>query len=78
MTNLLKPLIKEEKGKEVIVEPKIVIEVGYEEIQKSTTSSSGFSLRFPRFLFLREDKPLNEINTINDVEKIYKMQRGKR
>ena len=77
MTKILKPLIIEEKGKEVIVKPKIVIEVGYEEIQKSQTSNSGFSLRFPRFLKLREDKPLSEINTLNDIERIYKVQKGK-
>ena len=78
MTKILKILIKEEKGKQVIVEPKIIIEIGYEEIQKSPTSSSGYSLRFPRFLRLRQDKPLSEINTLKDIERIYKTQRGKK
>lgn len=78
MTKLLKPLVIKEDGKRVYVKPQIIIEVGYEEIQKSPTYSSGYALRFPKFLSLRNDKPLSEINTINDVEKIYKMQRGKR
>ncbi len=78
MTKLLKPLIIKEEGRQVFVKPKIIIEIGYEEIQKSTTSSSGFSLRFPRVLQLRTDKPLNEINSIKDAEKIYNYQRGKK
>ena len=78
MTKLLKPLIEKEEGKVVHVKPKIIIEVGYEEIQKSPSYSSGFALRFPRVLQLRTEKPLSEINTLNDLEKVYKIQRGKR
>jgi DNA ligase-1 len=77
MTKLLQPLIIKEEGRTVFVKPKIIIEVGYEEIQKSPTYGSGFALRFPRFMRLRTDKPLNEINSIEDLEKIYKYQKGK-
>jgi len=78
MTNMLKPLILKEEGKEIIVKPKIIIEIGYEEIQKSPSYSSGFALRFPRCLRLRNEKSLNEINTIKDIQKIYNSQRGKK
>ena len=78
MTKMLKPLIIKEEGRTAFVKPKIIIEVAYEEIQKSPTYKSGYALRFPRVLKIREDKPLNEINTINDLEKIYKYQRGKK
>src|SRR3989344_8222533 len=57
LTKLLQPLIIEDKGKTVKVTPKIVVEVDYEEIQKSPTNSSGYALRFPRVVNLREDKP---------------------
>jgi len=77
ITKLLKPLVEKQSGKEVIVKPKIIIEVAYEEIQKSNEYSSGFALRFPRFIALRFDKPISEISTIKDVEKIYNEQRGK-
>src|SRR3989338_762941 len=50
MTKMLRPLVMSEKGKEVKIKPSIVIEVGYEEIQKSPTYSSGFALRFPRVM----------------------------
>ena len=75
LTQLLKPLIIEEKGKEVKVKPKLVVEVTYGEIQKSPTYSSGYALRFPRVIRLREDKPVSECSTINDIERIYKKQR---
>ena len=75
LTKLLKPLIKREEGKIVELNPGIVIEIGYEEIQKSDSYSSGYALRFPKVLRLREDeKQLNEINTVADVEKIYNSQ----
>jgi DNA ligase-1 len=75
MTKLLKPLIIKQKGKEVILKPKIVIEVGYEEIQKSPNYSSGFALRFPRFIRERTDKSINELTTLEEVKTIYKNQK---
>ena len=76
MTDLLKPLIKKEEGKEVILRPKIVIEVGCEEIQKSPTYSSGYALRFPRVIRLRSmDKPPEDATTLKQVEDTYKKQK---
>ncbi len=77
LTKLLKPLIQKQEGTEVIVTPRIIIEVAYEEIQASQEYSSGFALRFPRFLQLRTDKSLNEINTIEDIKRIYNIQRSR-
>ncbi len=78
LTTLLKPLIKKSSGKYVEVKPEVVIEVGYEEIQKSPSYSSGYALRFPRFLRLRTDeKTVKEINTLNDVEDLYNEQRSR-
>ena len=78
LTKLLKPLIEKQEGKEVIVKPKIIIEVAYEEIQKSPEYTSGFALRFPRVMRLRVGhKPIKEVNTIEDLEKIYDEQRSR-
>jgi len=72
LTRLLKPLkIKEEKNI-TYFEPKIILQIKYQEIQKSTTYNSGYALRFPRIVMLREDKDLTEINSISDVEKFIK------
>jgi DNA ligase-1 len=74
LTQLLKPLIFDEEGKVVKIKPKIVIEVNYEEIQKSPTYGSGYALRFPRFMRLRDDKPLSEVSDIEYVEELYLQQ----
>lgn len=78
MTELLKPLIKSEKGKHVTVKAKIVVEIDYEEIQKSPTYSSGYALRFPRLVRLRVDKPVSEIADLEMVEELYHQQRGRK
>ncbi len=76
LTKELKPLIKEEKGREVRITPKVVVEVMYEEIQKSTNYSSGYALRFPRVVRIRTmEKSIKDINTLNDVERLYRQQK---
>lgn len=77
MTELLEPLIISEKGRTVRVKPEIVIEVHYEEIQKSTNYSSGYALRFPRFVRLRDDRRADELSTIEDIEDLYFGQRNR-
>lgn len=77
MTELLRPLIREERGREVKVEPQVVIEVDYEEIQASPTYSSGFALRFPRFVRLRLDRGVEEVASIELIQKFYDEQRGR-
>jgi len=77
LTEMLKPNIKSEKGKTITVKPTVVIEVHYEEIQKSTKYSSGYALRFPRFVRLREDRDINDISDVNLVKDLYTGQRGR-
>ena len=77
LTELLRPLIIKEWGKNVAVTPKIVISIHCEEIQKSPGYSSGYALRFPRFAGLRDDKPLDEITQLEQIEEMYFTQRGR-
>ena len=77
LTELILPLIIFEKGKEIEIKPEIIIEVNFEEIQKSPTYSSGFALRFPRIIRLRDDKGLDELTDINQIEKLYLEQKGR-
>lgn len=69
LTNKLKKIIVEEDGKHVSVKPEIVITVGYQNIQKSPSYSSGFALRFPRVKALRDDRSVDDIATLNEIEK---------
>lgn len=78
LTKIIKPLIVEEKGKQVSIKPSIVVEVAYEEIQKSTTYSSGYALRFPRLVKLRDDLKADEANDLDKVERLYEDQRGRK
>ncbi|MFH0929482.1 MAG: ATP-dependent DNA ligase [Candidatus Aenigmatarchaeota archaeon] len=78
LTELLKPHIESEKGNEVRIRPQFVIEVAYEEIQKSPTYSSGYALRFPRLLRIRIDKGPEESDDLNRLEKVFMIQKGKR
>ena len=76
VTELLRPLITEERGRLVKVKPKVVLEVAYEEIQKSPTYDSGYALRFPRVIRNRTDeKSIHDINTLEDVERLYRTQK---
>ncbi len=76
LTELLKPLIVSEKGRVVKVKPKIVIEVAYEEIQKSPTYSSGYALRFPRLLRLRHmERGAEDCSTLEYIEELYYQQK---
>ncbi len=70
LTDLLEPEIRTEDGKDVDIEPSVVFEVGYEEIQTSPTYSSGYALRFPRYLGVREDKDPESADTLERVRRL--------
>ncbi len=74
LTELFKPLIEYEEGKRVVFQPKYLFEVAYQEIQKSPKYESGFALRFPRFVRLRDDKSVEEADTLERIAKLYEMQ----
>lgn len=69
ISELLKPLKISEEKEVTSFEPKIIIQVKYQELQKSTTYDSGYALRFPRIIMLRVDKSLDEINSIEDIQR---------
>lgn len=75
LTELLQPLVISEKGKEVVVKPEVVIEVKFEEIQKSPTYSSGYALRFPRFIRLRNDRAPDESSDLEMIQDFYDQQK---
>ena len=63
-----------EAGGVFAIRPKIVLEIAFEEIQKSPNYNSGFALRFPRFIRIRDDKDPGEADTIQRIEKAYNQQ----
>jgi len=61
-------------GKVRIVEPRIVIEVTFDLVQKSNRHKSGYALRFPRILRLRPDKSAEEIDTLETVRQLAELE----
>jgi DNA ligase-1 len=53
------------------VRPEVVLEVAFDSIQRSNRHASGFALRFPRIVRIRDDKPVEEIDTLERVEQLY-------
>jgi DNA ligase-1 len=74
LTELLEPHIASQSGQEIDIAPTVVFEVGYEEIQESPTYSSGYALRFPRFLGVRDDKDPADADFLERVERLAKTQ----
>jgi DNA ligase-1 len=64
----------EDQGSRRIVEPTVVLEVAFNNIQHSNRHASGYALRFPRILRLRPDKPVEEIDTLERVAELYARQ----
>ena len=53
------------------VRPEVVLEAAFDSIQRSDRHASGFALRFPRIVRIRDDKPVEEIDTLERVEQLY-------
>jgi DNA ligase-1 len=64
----------EDQGFRRIVEPKIVLEVAFNNMMRSDRHESGYALRFPRIVRLRPDKLPEEADTIERVKEIYEQQ----
>ena len=56
------------------LEPAVVLEVEFEELQTSPEYDSGYALRFPRFVGFREDLSPADADTLDRVERLYETQ----
>ena len=74
MTERLRAIQTSDDGYTVGVRPEVVVEVAYNEIQKSPQYSSGFALRFARIKRIREDKGPGQITTQAELRALYERQ----
>jgi DNA ligase-1 len=58
---------RQDYGRVRTVEPAIILEVTFDAVQESKRHKSGYALRFPRILRIRDDKPLADIDTLASV-----------
>ncbi len=72
LTKMMENLKISEKGTHITVHPRIVFEVSYSEIVKSPEYPAGYSLRFPIVKSIRTDKGVEDIDTIERLESMYK------
>jgi DNA ligase-1 len=67
LTEFFKVHTIEDHGQVRTVEPLMVLEVAFNNIQKSSRHASGYALRFPRIVRLRTDKSPSDIDTLATV-----------
>jgi DNA ligase 1 len=75
MTKWFVEHVFEDQGFRLIVEPKIVLEVAFNNMMRSDRHESGYALRFPRIVRIRTDKPTEEADTIERAREIYEKQK---
>jgi DNA ligase-1 len=74
MTALLLDITLEDRGHYRTVRPQIVLEVAFDAVQRSSRHRSGYALRFPRIARWRQDKPVEEIDSLDRVAAIAESQ----
>ncbi len=76
MTEYFKANTLKDLGRVRLVVPDTVIEVAFDQAQRSARHKSGYALRFPRIVRLRPDKPVSEIDTLETVRAIAEPDTG--
>jgi len=78
MTKKFLELTVEDHGHVRLVKPIVVLEVAFDSIQHSDRHRSGYALRFPRIVRIRDDKPVEEIDTVERVAALYERYFGEK
>src|SRR5712691_11198003 len=76
MTKRFLSLTVDDRGWARVVRPEVVLEVAFDSIQHSNRHASGYALRFPRIVRIRDDKPVEEIDTLERVRELYERYFG--
>jgi len=72
LSEMVEPLIINKEGRQVKIEPSIILEIAFSEIVESPESETGYSLRFPVVKRIRNDLGLDEIDTLDRIESIFR------
>lgn len=71
LTARLEGLVTSSEGHQVEIEPQVVIEVDFQDIQKTARYRAGYALRIPRFKRERTDKSVREADTLERLTRLY-------
>jgi DNA ligase-1 len=77
MTKHFLAITIEDRGWARVVRPEVVLEVAFDAIMRSDRHASGYAMRFPRIVRIRDDKPVEEIDTLDRVKELYERYFGK-
>ena len=72
LSEMVEPLIISKDGRQVKIEPSVILEIAFSEIVESPESETGYSLRFPVVKRIRNDLGLDEIDTLDRIESIFR------
>lgn len=70
LTEWFKAHTVQDYGRVKLVEPQIILEVAFDVVQPSPRHKSGYALRFPRIVRIRDDKNVDEIDTLETVRRL--------
>jgi DNA ligase-1 len=71
MTDHFKAITLRDFGRYRSVVPEVVVEIAFDRIMRSGRHKSGFAMRFPRIVRIRDDKTPAEIDTLETVERLF-------
>ena len=74
LTDHFKQITLRDFGRFRSVASEVVVEIAFDRIQRSGRHKSGFALRFPRIVRVRDDKTAAEIDHLATVEKLFEAQ----
>ena len=74
MTERFKKITLRDFGRYRTVVPEVVVEIAFDRIMRSQRHKSGFAMRFPRIVRIRDDKTSAEIDSLGTVERLFAAQ----
>ena len=74
MTDHFKAITLRDHGRYRTVVPEVVVEIAFDRIMRSARHRSGFAMRFPRIVRMRDDKTPADIDTLETVEALFEAQ----
>ena len=74
LTARLRKIALDRFGRARLVRPEVVLEIAFDGVQRSARHKSGFALRFPRIVRLRDDKLPEQADTLGAVRALYAAQ----
>ncbi|MEO5986762.1 MAG: ATP-dependent DNA ligase [Candidatus Limnocylindria bacterium] len=74
MTERFREITLQDHGRYRTVVPDVVVEIAFDRIMRSTRHRSGYAMRFPRIVRIRDDKAPAETDTLATVEALFTEQ----